>query len=235
MMILRLLSGLYVPIGADPEAMRSAYMRSLDALLELPTSEPEKEKGMTDEEIQKAIALGIKVGLAADAEARTKIMDDQFAALKVAAEQTAKTPPEEPTPKEPPAETEAEKETKQTELVEARAALLVKSRSLLPKEFDTKGKTDREIMVAAIGTAIKDAGERSDGYLEATMDGILDRREAGAQYRSHAASTTGSGGGMDMSREDLQKAVNTRSIDPEKAVEIAKTLQQQELLARSHT
>ena len=35
---------------------------------------------MTDEEIQKAIADGIKAGLASDADARTKVMNDQFAA-----------------------------------------------------------------------------------------------------------------------------------------------------------
>ena len=88
-------------------------------------------------------------------------------------------------------------------------------------------------MVAAIGTALKDADQRSDGYLEATLDGILDQREAGAKYRSVAGTSTGGGSGTEMSREDFEKALSTRSIAPEKAVEIARALQQQELLARS--
>ena len=66
---------------------------------------------------------------------------------------------------------------------EKRAELIasVRSAELLPKDFDTKGKTVKEILVAAAGDEVKDAIDRSEDYLEAKVEGIIERRAAASQ------------------------------------------------------
>ena len=59
-----------------------------------------------------------------------------------------------------------------------RADLIVQVDSLLPKDFDTKTKTRHEILVAAAGEEVEKAEGRSDDYLHAKIEGILERRES---------------------------------------------------------
>ena len=51
-------------------------------------------------------------------------------------------------------------------------------RSLLPKDFDTKGKTRKEILVAACGDEVEDSENRTEDYLHAKAEGIIERRAA---------------------------------------------------------
>ena len=81
--------------------------------------------------------------------------------------------------------TELEKKTiEDRERIEAdaekRAELIasVRSAELLPQDFDPKGKTVKEILVAAAGDEVKDAADRSEDYLEAKVEGIIERRAA---------------------------------------------------------
>ena len=66
------------------------------------------------------------------------------------------------------------------EAADARAELILSVKPLLPKDFETRGKTNHEILVAAAGDEITGAEERSDDYLMAKLEGIAERRAAAA-------------------------------------------------------
>lgn len=59
---------------------------------------------------------------------------------------------------------------------EDRAELLGMVRPLLPEETETRGLTDHELLVAAVGDEVPDAAERSADYLLAKVEAILERR-----------------------------------------------------------
>ena len=88
-------------------------------------------------------------------------------------------------------EAKAEAERKATEErakleadAEARADLIVQVRELLPDDFDTKGKTRHEILVAAAGQEVEDAEKRSEDYLLAKVEGIAERRQSATSKTS---------------------------------------------------
>ena len=83
------------------------------------------------------------------------------------------------------------------ERAEARAELLIMTRGLLPKEFEARGKTDHEILVAAAGDEVENASERSEDYLRAKVEDIAKRREDAAKNR---------GGGDDKTRSQIPMA-----------------------------
>ena len=60
-----------------------------------------------------------------------------------------------------------------------RAELLtmVRGAELLPKDFETRGKSDKDILVAAVGDEVKDVANRSEDYLRAKVESIIERRE----------------------------------------------------------
>ena len=66
---------------------------------------------------------------------------------------------------------------------DARADLLITTKPLLPKDFDPKGKAAKEILVAAVGDEVTDAAQRSEDYLMAKVEGIVERREKAASGR----------------------------------------------------
>ena len=95
-----------------------------------------------------------------------------------------------PKPQKRAEDEKAELESKATEDraqieadAEKRAELIasVRSAELLPKDFDPKGKTVKEILVAAAGDEVKEAAGRSEDYLEAKVEGIIERRAAASQ------------------------------------------------------
>lgn len=81
---------------------------------------------------------------------------------------------------------EAELETVRTE-ERARSAVLVKAGQFLPDDFDASTATARSILEAALKPIIGDSvTEKSDGYLEATLDYELKARSAGGgQIQGH--------------------------------------------------
>ena len=91
---------------------------------------------------------------------------------------------------------EAEQARAQTEQAEAdktamaqtaateRAAIMeaadtrVRFAELLPKDFDPKDKSTKDILVAAVGQEVEKPTEQDAGYLKAKAEGILERRSA---------------------------------------------------------
>lgn len=88
-------------------------------------------------------------------EAQKRAEDEKVAAEKVATEERA--------------QIEAD--------AEARAELIGQVRELLPKDYDTKGKTVKDILVTSVGDEVADADKRSEDYLLAKVEGILERRD----------------------------------------------------------
>ena len=62
------------------------------------------------------------------------------------------------------------------EMAEARADLIVRVRSLMPDDFEFKGKSTHDILVVAAGEEVERAEERSDDYLMAKVEDIVERR-----------------------------------------------------------
>ena len=67
---------------------------------------------------------------------------------------------------------------------EKRSDLIVQFRALLPEGFDPKGKKVKEILVAAAGKEIEKAEERSEDYLLARLESIVERREEADKSRN---------------------------------------------------
>ena len=78
------------------------------------------------------------------------------------------------------AETRAAEERSQIQTdAEERAELIasIRSANLLPEEFETKGASVKDILVAAAGKEVSDAEKRSKDYLLAKVESIIERRE----------------------------------------------------------
>lgn len=64
--------------------------------------------------------------------------------------------------------------------VEARADLLVLVDGLLPDDTVTRGKSNKELLVLAVGNEVQNAEDRSEDYLLAKVEEIAERRDAAA-------------------------------------------------------
>ena len=97
--------------------------------------------------------------------------------------------------------------------------MILSVKSLLPKDFETRGKTSHEILVAAAGEEVERADERADAYLMAKIEGIIERRE------SVAGRNTNTSGAQHERREGgLSAPVSVHSVvSTRKAVELQRT------------
>lgn len=112
--------------------------------------------------------------------------------------------------------TQAEQEASRAEAEvvkrsEARAQLLVDTANMLPADFTAAGKTDREILVAALGDRIGgDIESKSDDYLLARLEFEKESRVAGAAMQSQQARQ--SAVQRDASPLDMSKRTNMGNI-----------------------
>ena len=95
------------------------------------------------------------------------------------------------------AETKAKKDAEtlradQDAAVANRVALEMVCRGLVPEDFEPRGKSDHDLLVAAVGDAVEDAAERSDDYLRATVDGLARERSAAGDFRTRTTPAAGS-------------------------------------------
>jgi len=109
------------------------------------------------------------------------------------------------------AKADAEKaESEANERAEARADLLTLVRDLLPEDTETRGMSNHEILVAAAGDEIEDASERSEDYLRAKIEGIVERRaeaeKASGKPVKRGAPSTGSAGAGVISVLDMPRS-----------------------------
>ena len=84
---------------------------------------------------------------AADVAAEQKVKDEKAAALK-----------------------------RSMEDVDERVELLTSVKPLLPDDFVTRGATNKDIIIKALGDEVKDAEKRDEAYLRGVLDQIIERR-----------------------------------------------------------
>ncbi len=89
----------------------------------------------------------------------------------------------------------------------ARVQLLRQVDGLLPDGFDTAGKTDKEILVAAVGDEVENASDRSEDYLLGRIEEIAQRRSAASK------GTSTSGIGTDNGTEAWQTSRAMSAVD----------------------
>ena len=83
------------------------------------------------------------------------------------------------------AEVRMAEERQQMEVAaEDRADLIVMIRSLLPKDTETRGQSRKELLVLAAGDEIPNAATRSEDYLLAKLEDIIERRADVADSRT---------------------------------------------------
>ena len=111
------------------------------------------------------IATAVDAAFAKRAEADATATAEAEATAKVAADAVA-------------AATAAAQATEGQPDPDARAELIMSVKPLLPTDFETRGKTNHEILVAAAGEEVERAAERSEEYLLAKVEGIMERRAA---------------------------------------------------------
>lgn len=108
------------------------------------------------------------------------------------------------------AEDKAKKDREQaTADAENRAMMIVQFRSLLPDDFDMKGKTTKDILVAAAGEEIKDAENESEDYLRAKLEGMLEKRGGGTPSIVQ----------QDLNKPGVQQETRTGSFDLNSMIE----------------
>ena len=107
------------------------------------------------------------VDTAVDAALQKRALAEETAAAVAEADATTKAA----------AEAQAAAAQATPEDADARAEMIMTVKALLPKDFETRGKTSHDILVAAAGDEITGAEERSDDYLMAKLEGIAERRD----------------------------------------------------------
>ena len=64
------------------------------------------------------------------------------------------------------------------EEAEKRAELISNVRPLLPDNYATQGKTIKDVLVAAVASEVEEPEKRSEDYLLAKVENIIERRSA---------------------------------------------------------
>ena len=123
-----------------------------------------------------ALSKVLQEAIASDSEARAEDVKTQIsAALKERDDaEEARAKAEEATKK-----TEEDAAAKLEELeanAESRADLIVMVRELLPEGTEVKGKSKKDLLVLAVDKEVEDADKRSEDYLLAKVEGIIERR-----------------------------------------------------------
>ena len=181
----------FVDCPADEYALRKSVKAFMHDIVEL---EDKQEAHMTNSDIEAMVkktvaehvdkptfdkdSLGsaISEAVSTAVDERIKLaLDERDAALKAASD------------------AEDEKTAAEMEIVqrsESRADLLMGTKGMLPEEFVTKGKSDREIMVAALGDRVDDIQNKSDDYLKARLDMEIETRsQAGVMFNAPTVTT----------------------------------------------
>jgi len=98
----------------------------------------------------------------------------------------------------------------------ARVALLRQVDGLLPDGFDTAGKTDKDILVAAVGDEVENAADRSEDYLLGRIEEIAQRRADASKGTSTPGIGTGNGTEAWASGSRAMNAVDLRRMESQK-------------------
>jgi HK97 family phage prohead protease len=133
----------------------------------------------------------IETGVKAQIDAAMKERDEARAAeQKTADEKREADEAAEAARKEAETQATATREAFEAE-AERKADLRVTFAELYPKDYEARGKTSKELLIAAVGDEVPNAETRSEDYLEAKAEGILERKRAATTPAPTPAPTPG--------------------------------------------
>ena len=93
-----------------------------------------------------------------------------------------------------------------------KAELMTQVRELVADDFEFRGKSDHEILVAAVGDEVKDAGDKSADYLRAKVEGILELRAKAQGAQRTAANVNNTPQGQQPGMASATGAVNVLTM-----------------------
>ena len=150
----------------NPEQVAATIVEMSDDETTLARSDAERDAAQAERDALKAERDQLKAD-------RDRLQAERDAAV----ETSQNAPPVDPPPAgNPPVDGEVPTVEQMREEAELRADLLGGARQFLPAEFDTKGATDHEILIAAMRGTVQDAENKSAEYLRARMDIEVERR-----------------------------------------------------------
>lgn len=190
-----------VNVPADADALRKSLSNMFDDILDAGTRK--REAPMTNSEIETLVKKTIDEhtsGPTYDKDAMGSAISE---AVKVAVDAAvAAAMKERDEAQEQAQQAESEKRDAELQLqerAESRAELLLNTKGMLPTEFETRGKSERDILVAALGDRIGDVQSKSDEYLRARFDHEVELRSKGATALARPSTTaTAPGAGVAM-------------------------------------
>ena len=186
-----------VAVPADVDSVRSVHRSAINEIL-LP---PPEDVKMDEKEIQATVEAAVKRSLEALDKGgaldkpNEAMLTERMAAIVKGEVNAALKQRDDAVTAQAKAEADAKASAERASAdAESRADLLVTVRGLVPDGTVTKGKSTHDLLVLAAGDEVTDAANRSDDYLLAKVETIVERRAAAANgpgmgYRS--ASPTG--------------------------------------------
>ena len=96
--------------------------------------------------------------------------------------------------------------------VRERADLVIQVRGLLADDYDFTGKSRHEILVAAAGDEVERADERSDDYLHAKIENILERRANAGRQNDGVTQQNRTGGNGSNNGAPISAPVSVHSM-----------------------
>lgn len=195
-------------------------------------------EGLTEEQVRAIVAEGIKsAGEGADPEAITAAVSTGLAATitgeaeRAADERVASALAERDEAEAARVAAEEEKRAAEVKVTEDRASieaaaqdraeLIVEVRALLPDAYEAKGKTVKEILVAAAGTEVEDAENRSEDYLRAKVEGINERRAEAAKRGGGSGGGGGGGAPAPPARPNMMRMIEQKRMKEREAARTA--------------
>ena len=173
---------IFSPVRLQEESVDEEKLRELIAEQGVDTDAlVESLRSVIDESVKSAVA---------ESEAKRQASEEEAARMKKKMEDDMK--------KKEDDEEEMAKKTMAD--AEDRADLLLLVRSLLPPDFKHRGKTSHEIMVAAVGSEVENAAERSEDYLLARLEMLAELRQRAAAPLPDVPAPTQSTGVIDVTR-----------------------------------
>ena len=172
-----------VAVPADADSVRSIHRSAINEIL-LP---PPEDVKMDEKEIQATVEAAVKRSLEALDKGgaldkpNEALLTERMASIVKGEVETALKQRDEAVTAQAVAETDAKAAADRADGdAENRADLLILVRGLVPDGTETRGKSTHELLVLAAGDEVTDSTTRSDDYLLAKVEHIVERRKEAA-------------------------------------------------------
>ena len=176
-----------------PEMDEDRFREMIEEALKTATKNRAGDAPLAPDEVARTVAaqLGASIGEQVRSQVADEVKSQVASVMAERDEAEAERAKAEDARKAAEAET-AQQRVDMEHAAEQRAELITMVKPVLPADFEIRGKSTKELLVAAAGDEIEDAENRSDDYLLAKVEGIMERLAA--------ASNGAAGGGTPAGR-----------------------------------